>query len=88
MRFPAEVHRARHGCLPRHGRTVLVCFESEAGSSTAKADGGAPRGFDAYLEQHGCTATAAASLITGHAFNGGLRHDCDAGIRSEKVCVN
>lgn len=68
---------------------VLSACASQArkGGSAVQADGGAPMGFDAYLGQRGYTAAPAASLITGHAFNGGLRYDDDTSLCSEKVYV-
>lgn len=58
-----------------------------AADDTAIAVGGVPIGFDTFLEQRGFTAAPAASLITGHAFNGGLRYDDDTGVHTGKTYV-
>ena len=47
----------------------------------------APIGFDVFLEQRGYTAAPSASLITGQAFNGGLRYDEDLSAISAKTFV-
>lgn len=64
--------------------------DSAAGSvpavrSTAVAGGATEAGFDAFLRGRGYTAAAAAPLITGLAFNGGLRYDDDVRALSERT---
>ena len=56
-------------------------------TDTKTADASAPIGFDTYLQQKGYTAAPAAPLITGHAFNGGLRYDDDVNVHTGKTYV-
>ena len=42
-------------------------------------------GFDVFLDQRGYTAAPAASLITSHAFNGGLCYDDDTGAHRQDL---
>ncbi|MFM7807331.1 MAG: hypothetical protein ACKPEA_05305 [Planctomycetota bacterium] len=74
-------------CASKPKSTEGASARGSSSEGAATTVVGSPIGFDVFLEQRGYTAAPAASLITGHAFNGGLRYDDDAGIHTEKTYV-
>lgn len=58
---------------------------SDSAAGSVPAGGATEAGFDAFLRGRGYTAAAAAPLITGLAFNGGLRYDDDVRALSERT---
>lgn len=89
----AFIERGVTACLAAGVLAACASRSQKATGTAARADGaaaangGAPIGFDAFLEQRGYSAVPAASLITGHAFNGGLRYDDEVGALAAKTYV-
>ena len=89
----AFIQRGASACLATGVLAACASQSQKTPGTAARADGaaptngGAPIGFDAFLEQRGYSAVPAASLITGHAFNGGLRYDDEVGALAAKTYV-